>query len=139
MAFYSQNSFFKALVGAYNWLAACTLYVICEGPLHSVSISEKRRQTTKVMNSEGKGLNCVVFLRFQPVVLSLSDDVKCSLMSELGSKDVQFVRITAHKPQYEVGSSSQLILSFGKNKTGEISFILLFPYFLTLEATFIIC
>ena len=71
------------------------------------------------MNSEGKGLNCVVFLRFQPVVLSLSDDVKCSLMSELGSKDIQFVRITAHKPQYEVGSSSQLKLSFGKNKTGE--------------------
>ena len=56
---------------------------------------------------------------FQPVVLSLSDDVKSSLMTELKSKDIQFVRVTAHKPTYEVGSSSQLKLSFGKNKTGK--------------------
>ena len=57
-------------------------------------------------------------LHFQPIVLSLSDDVKSSMMSELKTKDLSFVRVTAHKPAYEVGSSSQLKLSFGKKKTG---------------------
>ena len=55
---------------------------------------------------------------FQPIVLSLSDDVKSSMMTELKTKDLSFVRVTAHKPAYEVGSSSQLKLSFGKKKTG---------------------
>ena len=60
---------------------------------------------------------------FQPIVLSLSDDVKSSMMSELKTKDLSFVRVTAHKPAYEVGSSSQLKLSFGKKKTGLYLFI----------------
>ena len=44
-------------------------------------------------------------------------------MSELQTKDISFVRVTAHKPAYEVGASSQLKLSFGKKKTGTVKIL----------------
>lgn len=76
---------------------------------------ESKVKSTEKLNSSLK-LSGFVNIE-QPVVLSLSDDVKSSLMSELKSKDISFVRVTAHKPAYEVGATSQLKLSFGKKKT----------------------
>ena len=42
MAGYSQNSFSKPYWGHKTGFVACTLYVICEGPQHTVIITEKR-------------------------------------------------------------------------------------------------
>lgn len=61
-----------------------------------------------------------VLYAFQPVPLSLSDDTKNSLIQELKSHDICCLQFTASKPSYEVGSASQLKLSFGKNKTGSL-------------------
>lgn len=76
---------------------------------------ESKVKSTEKLNSSLK-LSGYVNIE-QPIVLSLSDDVKSSMMSELKTKDLSFVRVTAHKPAYEVGSSSQLKLSFGKKKS----------------------
>lgn len=75
---------------------------------------ESKVKSTEKLNSSLK-LSGFVNVE-QPIVLSLSDDVKSSMMSELKTKDLSFVRVTAHKPAYEVGSSTQLKLSFGKKK-----------------------
>lgn len=79
------------------------------------SSDESKIKTTEKLNS---CLKVSGFVNIEkPVVLSLSDDVKSSLMSELKTKDISFVRVTAHKPAYEVGASSKLKLSFGKKET----------------------
>ncbi|KAK3608032.1 hypothetical protein CHS0354_031018 [Potamilus streckersoni] len=47
----------------------------------------------------------------KPEVLSLSDDVKKSLQT---GDNIQLVQVIASKPSYEVGSTAQLKISFGK-------------------------
>lgn len=49
-------------------------------------------------------------------VLSLSDDFKQSLVKLCKTDTICMVQITANKPNYEVGASSQLKISFGKKK-----------------------
>ncbi|KAL4234468.1 Anamorsin [Mactra antiquata] len=52
----------------------------------------------------------------QPKELSLSDDLKQSLVKHYNTNDVCFLQFTASKPNYEVGASTQLKLSFGQKK-----------------------
>lgn len=56
-------------------------------------------------------------LSLQPEKVEIStDDVK-SIQSSLSlTKEFQVIKITAKKPNYEVGSTSQLKISFGKKK-----------------------
>ncbi|KAL3860697.1 hypothetical protein ACJMK2_010788 [Sinanodonta woodiana] len=48
----------------------------------------------------------------KPQVLSLSDDVKKSL--QVTGDNIQLVQVSANKPSYEIGSTAQLKISFGK-------------------------
>lgn len=52
----------------------------------------------------------------QPKVCALSDDLKQSLGSQFPNHDVCLMEFSASKPSYEVGSSSQLKLSFANKK-----------------------
>jgi len=63
------------------------------------------------------------FFFFQPKVVPLSDDVKQSLSQENQSTDVSLLVASASKPDYEVGSSSQLKLSFPQKNTGRCSYM----------------
>lgn len=56
-------------------------------------------------------------LSLQPEKVEISaDDVK-SIQSSLSlTKEFQVMKITSKKPNYEVGSTSQLKISFGKKK-----------------------
>ncbi|XP_052819267.1 anamorsin homolog [Mya arenaria] len=50
----------------------------------------------------------------QPTVLQLSDDMKQSIASQHNTSDIGLLLFTASKPSYEVGSTSQLKVAFGK-------------------------
>ncbi|WAR12913.1 CPIN1-like protein, partial [Mya arenaria] len=49
-----------------------------------------------------------------PTVLQLSDDMKQSIASQHNTSDIGLLLFTASKPSYEVGSTSQLKVAFGK-------------------------
>lgn len=56
-------------------------------------------------------------LSLQPEKVEISaDDVKSIQNSLSLTKEFQVIKITSKKPNYEVGSTSQLKISFGKKK-----------------------
>ena len=72
---------------------------------------------------------CPIHLQPEKIELS-SEDIE-SIQHLSLTKEFQVVKVTSKKPNYEVGSTSQLKISFGKKK-GKL-FIQLLLYFILIQ------